>query len=142
MSYLPSTHAPTKSSFKVDASGSAQVIGTGSFVPISWTTEIYDSGDEFSGNVFTPKEAGKYAFRGSLLFSSSENGTIAIMLNGVPAAQRKSTGDLYLVNTILEMNVGDVVWLAFNRMSGNDGTIAGFAPASNFSGYKVYGGTR
>ena len=141
MTHLPSTYAPVDSAFHVHAGGSGQIFGTGSYVPVSWTTEVYDAGDEFSSNVFTPKVSGKYMFRASLLFNSSENGTLGIMVNNIPVVQRKNTGDLYIISSIVELNVGDAVHLAFNRTSGGDGTIAGFAFASNFKGYLVYEGT-
>ena len=141
MTHLPSTYAPLDSAFHVNADGSTQIFGTGSYVPVDWTTEVYDAGGEFASNVFIPNVSGKYMFRASMLFNSSESGVMAIMVNGIPAAQRKSTNDLYIISTILELNAGDSVYLAFSRMSGNDGSIAGFAFATNFKGYLVYEGT-
>jgi hypothetical protein len=132
----PSNTVPI--SFRVHKNGTNQTVAQNSYVLVTWSTEEFDTNNNFSGNRFTPTVPGKYLFNAGAYCMSVEGCAVYIYKNG-SAVSGNSVGPSSTSNaaaqasTVINMNgTGDYVEVYVYLRNGT--TLDGNISFTNFSG--------
>lgn len=122
-------------------------IATGVTTVITWSTEDFDTNNNFASNTFTPTQAGKYYLTGVLNWTVGVNQTLYASLirkNGAvirqgQKIQASGTGEVATTcMAIVEANGStDNFDLCGNQASGSDKIINGEAVVTYFQGFFV-----
>lgn len=110
---------------------------------VSWTVEVFDTNNNFSGSRFTPTVPGKYLVTGSVRCNASDNCQAQIRKNGIIATRGISFGSSTVrvapATGILDMN-GTTDYLELYSFSSADTTLVGENATTFFQGYLINGG--
>lgn len=138
-------------SFRVNRNSVVQSINSGVFTKIQFTTEEYDSNNNFDNSInyrFTPTEAGKYALTLSVAVNSVANGKkirANIYKNGVSIASQQvwnaSGGAISVSATVATINIANGSSDHFEAYvfhdSGTSEDLIGTPGDTNFSGSRI-----
>lgn len=131
-------------SFRVHKNGTSQSVTASSWTKLTWSTEVFDTNNNFSGDKFTPTVAGKYLVTATIeCFGVPTNGYCApgIYKNGAIFMYSSSTGSGNTgdsVSVVVEMN-GTTDYLEAYAVSGGT-SISGSITTTSFSGALIGGG--
>ncbi|WP_448044405.1 C1q-like domain-containing protein [Bradyrhizobium liaoningense] len=132
--------------FSVHKNGTNQTVTTSSWVPLSWSTEAFDTNNNFDTGTgrFTPTVAGKYLVTAQVQCSGAttlcaaavyKNGSVASE-NVIPAVGSQEAQAVVL----LEMN-GSTDYVEAYAHNGGGTVIIGAAANTNFQGFLIGGGS-
>lgn len=133
-----------KPSFSVHKNGTNQTIGS-AYVILTWSTEEFDTNNNFTSNRFTPTISGKYLIQATIRFSIAFTADIiwvAIYKNGVlykestHAAPNQSSVNLP-VSDVIDANGTTDYFEIWVKNANNADTIEGGATLTYFSGCKI-----
>jgi hypothetical protein len=129
----PSSTAPI--SFHVNKGGTDQTVVNGATTLTTWSTEVFDSNNNFTSNRFTATVAGTYLFSTSV-YCSDDTTTCAayIYKNGSVVARGVDRGSSDVDNVVWigRLGVGDYVEV-YGRNDGGT-TLSGVSELSYFNG--------
>jgi hypothetical protein len=139
----------TTPSFFVHRNGANETVTANAWSPITWTTETYDTTNNFASNKFTAPSSGKYVFTfnvyciglavGNYCHAGIyKNGTLTASNVG-SASGNGSIGNGNTVSTVLDLAAGDEVEPRVYIYTNT--TVDGRAYFTNFSGGKLGGGS-
>ncbi|MFZ5693968.1 MAG: lectin-like protein [Pseudomonadota bacterium] len=129
-------------SFFVHRNGVDETVTPNVWAPVTWTTETYDTSNNFSGNVFTAPAAGKYTFSFNVYCKALavgkychaglfKNGAL-IAANVGPASSDGTIGNGNTVSAVLSLAANDTVEPRVYIYTNN--TVDGRDYFTNFSG--------
>ncbi|MCF7843914.1 DUF5011 domain-containing protein, partial [Candidatus Gracilibacteria bacterium] len=124
--------------FSVNKNGTNQTVSISTDVKLTWSTEAFDTYNNFASDRFTPTVTGKYMIDGSVGCSTAAtNCRVGIYKNGTPYAYGNQVGGTAsgarsTVSTLIEMN-GSSDYLELYVYSDN-ATIIGGATSTYFTG--------
>lgn len=127
--------------FSVHKNGTTQSVATDTDTKLTWSTEAFDTNNNFASDRFTPTVAGKYLIVVSVQCTQAGQCVPAIYENGTPLARSQSTnfniGQTPQLTAIVDMNGTTDYIEAFVTSSGN--SIGGTANRTYFSGMQLDG---
>lgn len=127
--------AATAPSFSVHKNGATQAM-TGTLAKVTWSTEAYDTNNNFASDRYTPTVAGKYTVTASATFAVQAQLKVAIYKNGSLYAQNQDNATnsfQVLVNTVVDMN-GTTDYLEVYASNDNSQNLAGTSANTYFTG--------
>lgn len=133
--------AATSPSFRVHKNGTNQTVASSTLTLLTWSTEAFDTNNNFAANRFTPTVAGKYLFTlgaGNTSTTPGDYVAVAIYKNGVQAAlsdviaYSASQGMWPALSTVLDMNGTTDYVEAYVTTYGT--SVTGAQGSTNFSG--------
>lgn len=126
--------------FNVNKGGTNQTVSANTDTLLTWSTEVFDTNNNFSGNRFTPTVPGKYIINLHIFCSGAANCHATIKKNGVAVAKGYDNGTSSIVNasTIVDMN-GTTDYVEGSAVTAGT-VIGGNLHDTGFSGALVGGG--
>jgi len=132
--------------FWVNKNGNAQTVSTGVTTLLTWSTEIFDTDNEFASNRFTPQKAGYYQVNLATQCST-------VPLNGFCQAILYKNGSIEVLNSVNSPVLNDEVFTEVSSvifMNGStdyiegyvysdSATISGSIPSVFFNGKLILG---
>ncbi|MBL8158400.1 hypothetical protein JNK62_02625 [bacterium] len=143
------TTATTGPSFSVHKNGSDQTIAAGGATLLTWSTETFDTNNNFASNRFTPTVPGKYLIRAQAWWANTidagGNASIMIYKNGAVVAQVYNYPDVAAaqrltssISEIIDMNGStDYVEIYVSHATAGSEVVDGTAILTNFSGAMI-----
>ena len=137
-----------KPTFNVGKGGAAQTLTTSTNTLITWSSEIWDSNNNFASNRFTPTIAGKYRLNVIIQFTSGVDGSLVnlkLYKNGGEVNFWKfyftsTTAQTFIYTILVDANGStDYFEVYALQASGSDKDIDGANPRTLFQGNKVAG---
>jgi hypothetical protein len=130
--------ATTPVAFRVNKNGTNQTVTAGTATKLTWSTEEFDTNNNFASDRFTPTVPGKYLIAANTYCIDSTAGcALYIEKNGTVVAQAytgvNTSQGLSAASTILDMN-GSTDYVETYVVNGGGTTINGSTTASSFSG--------
>jgi hypothetical protein len=134
-------------SFSVNKGGSNQTgIVSAVYTQLTWSTEVFDTNNNFASDTFTPTVAGKYLVIGALAYTvgvASNSYTVSLYKNGAlyQEAQTRFTGTSgqNIIGTwVVDMNgVADFLQLWTFQGTGSNKIVDGTITQTYFSGSRL-----
>lgn len=139
---LPNMASAATPAFSVHKSGTDQTIANDTDTLLTWSTEGFDTNNNFASNRFTPTVAGKYLIVVSTYCQQAGHCLPSIRKNGTAVATGQITnttiGQTPQVTALVDMNGSSDYVEAYATSSGT--VIMGTATRTYFSGSQVDGG--
>ena len=135
--------------FSVSKNSDQSNIAVSTDVTVTWPTEIFDVGSDFSGNTFTAPVTGKYQLNLMLRLDNVDSAAAYYIVSFFTSnrhyrfiAQPGFTSDLvyngYSASVLADMDANDTVYVTINQGAGASQTdVRGDVSYQNFSGYLV-----
>jgi len=136
---VPSVSLAESVAFSVNKNGSNQTVSSGVWTKLTWSTEVFDTNNNFAGDKYTPTIAGYYLFSSRVACNSSSACYTGIYKNGTRETASGENASSFLqphVAQLLYMNgTTDYVeaW-AYTEST----AISGTTNQTNFAGFLTY----
>jgi hypothetical protein len=134
--YVSATNINVPVSFSVNKGGTDQTITASTITKLTWSTEKFDTNNNFASNRFTPTVPGKYLVILNMFCTDGSSGcSDYIYKNGVNQAEAFNTAydPAVTVSAIIDMN-GTTDYLEAYGWNTNGTNISGNAALTFFSG--------
>lgn len=129
-------------SFYVHKNGTNQAISANTYSKLTWSTEVFDTDNNFSSNRFTPTKAGKYIINLTARCAGSNGECYAVIYkNGTGYAGSSdfsSSDGGPSLSTIVDMN-GSTDYVEAYIWSTSSGSVLGSYSLTHFSGAMIGG---
>jgi len=134
----------TSVSFSVNKGGANQAVPPGTWTKLTWSNEVFDTGDRFTSDKFTPSVAGKYLFIlnvACLGAGSADECSAVISKNGTwiartdPGLHNSGTNQNVGVSIIADMNGTTDYVEGYIYETGS--AVSGDTSNTNFSGARL-----
>lgn len=122
--------------FMVHKNGTNQSVTANAYTKLTWSSETFDTNNNFASDRFTPTVAGQYYFSASILCNDTPSTCQASLYkNGSPVAEgvSRGAGSQGQVNAILDMN-GSTDYVEIYIYDASATTIEGTSRFTYFSG--------
>lgn len=135
----PSDTSPV--SFLVHKNGTPQTVTNGAFTAMTWSTEVFDTNNNFASNRFSPTLRGKYFLKASAYCRTGTRCDIYISKNGGTQeglSLAQGTADLNIAESsaLLDMNGGTDYAEVYVKNTGGT-SIDGSSSSTFFTGFMV-----